>query len=182
MFPQRLKEEREKRGYSMERLADMYNLKFDGRLNKSTISRYENGKQEPMISVVMNFASLFGVSMDYMSGKTAESTKITSFNQKPHIEKYNNLNDDNQKTVNNLIDDLSEKQKTQKARDDKFEAALQELEEKTQRQALLIAYGGKKKIHEFTEEELANLDKLLEEYKSPNSPKWFLSNVVETLK
>ena len=151
MFPQRLKEEREKRGYTMEELADSYNLKFDGRLNKSTISRYENGKQEPMISVVINFASLFGVSMDYMSGKTDISNTI-SFSKEPHIEKYNNLSSNNQQTVNNLIDDLQE-----------LEQLRQDAKKKATNQTMLAAFGGDNKIHESDDDELERIRKAKEE-------------------
>lgn len=40
--------------------------------NKSTISRYENGLQEPIITVVSNFARLFDVSSDYLLGNVSE--------------------------------------------------------------------------------------------------------------
>lgn len=59
-------------GYSLEGLAKTYNERFGGRLNKSTISRYENGLQEPIITVVSNFARLFDVSSDYLLGNVSE--------------------------------------------------------------------------------------------------------------
>ena len=59
-------------GYSLESLAKTYNDRFGGRLNKSTISRYENGLQEPIITVVSNFARLFDVSSDYLLGNVSE--------------------------------------------------------------------------------------------------------------
>jgi repressor LexA len=50
----------------MDKLIEIYNERFNGRMNKSTISRYENELQEPMVSVVKNFAEIFGVSTDYL--------------------------------------------------------------------------------------------------------------------
>lgn len=68
MFGERLHELRTEHGYSMDYLADIYNKKYNGKLNKSTISRYENGLQEPMLFVVNNLADLFSVSVDYLTG------------------------------------------------------------------------------------------------------------------
>lgn len=66
MFGEKLKELRTSSRYSMDTLAELYNTRFDGKMNKSTISRYENGLQEPMYTVVKNLAELFGVSTDYL--------------------------------------------------------------------------------------------------------------------
>lgn len=72
MFKHKLKELRKSHGYTMDELATLYNNKFGGKLNKSTISRYENGLQEPLITVVKNFAQLFNVSLDYLIDETPE--------------------------------------------------------------------------------------------------------------
>lgn len=69
MFGDRLRELRTGHGYTMDYLAELYNKKYNGKLNKSTISRYENGLQEPMLFVVNNLAELFSVSVDYLTGK-----------------------------------------------------------------------------------------------------------------
>lgn len=68
MFGKRLKELRERNNFSMDKLVDIYNMKFNGKMNKSTLSRYENNLQEPMYTVVVNLAEIFGVSVDYLSG------------------------------------------------------------------------------------------------------------------
>lgn len=68
MFKNKLRELRKRNGYSMDKLAELYNAKFDGKLNKSTISRYENGLQEPIFTVVKNLAELFSVTTDYLTG------------------------------------------------------------------------------------------------------------------
>lgn len=66
MFGAKLKELRKSKGYSMDNLIELYNKRFNGHLNKSTISRYENNLQIPMFTVVKNMAELFGVTTDYL--------------------------------------------------------------------------------------------------------------------
>lgn len=83
MFKKRLKELRERNSYSMDKLIEVYNAKFNGKMNKSTLSRYENGLQEPMYTVVVNLAKLFGVSVDYLSGAKESIFSISGIN---HIE------------------------------------------------------------------------------------------------
>lgn len=48
----------------MNELIEIYNNRFNGKMNKSTLSRYENNLQEPMITVVRNLAQIFNVSVD----------------------------------------------------------------------------------------------------------------------
>ncbi len=64
MFKNSLRQLRESKGYSMEELARLYNSTYNAKMNKSTLSRYENGLQEPMYSTASNLAKLFGVSVD----------------------------------------------------------------------------------------------------------------------
>lgn len=70
MFGERLKEIRKKQGYTLERLAELYNNTYQAGLNKGTLSKYENNKQEPMISVVDNLATILNVPTDYLLGRT----------------------------------------------------------------------------------------------------------------
>lgn len=70
MFGERLKEIRKMRGYTLEALAETYNKTFHSGLNKGTLSKYENNKQEPMISVVYNLATILNVQTDYLLCKT----------------------------------------------------------------------------------------------------------------
>ncbi len=67
-FSERIKELRETHGYSMDKLVELYNSHYSAKMNKSTLSRYENGLQDPVYTVVVNFANFFNVSVDYMSG------------------------------------------------------------------------------------------------------------------
>ena len=66
MFGKRLKEARLAKGLTLDELATKYNERFDGGLNKGTLSKYENDKQEPMINVVNNLSIFLDVSVDYL--------------------------------------------------------------------------------------------------------------------
>ncbi len=60
----RLKELREKRGMSQVRLA------IELGLNQNTISRYESGAREADYRTLIAIADYFGVSLDYLLGRT----------------------------------------------------------------------------------------------------------------
>lgn len=68
MFGERLRFLREKNGLTMDRLAELYNEKYNGKMNKGSLCRYEKGTQEPMYSVVVNLADFFSTTVDYLSG------------------------------------------------------------------------------------------------------------------
>ena len=85
MFGDNLKRLRKNCDMSMEDLAKLYNMKYNGRLNKSTISRYENGLQEPMISVAKNLADFFNVPVDILTGGERNSIEETACRPYPVI-------------------------------------------------------------------------------------------------
>lgn len=60
-FGRKLREYRESSSLTVEEFCNQFNVRFDGRMNKSTVSRYENGLQEPMISTVKKIAAFFSV-------------------------------------------------------------------------------------------------------------------------
>ena len=78
MFGRRLRKLREENGLTLDSLAAEYNRRFFGGLNKGTLSKYENGKQEPMITVVRNLAEYFNVSVDYLTGNSDTKTSEES--------------------------------------------------------------------------------------------------------
>lgn len=76
LFGKRLRELRESKGLSMDRLTELYNAKYNAKMNKSTLSRYENELQTPIYTVAVNLADFFDVSIDYLLGR--EQTKSSS--------------------------------------------------------------------------------------------------------
>ena len=86
IFGKNLRRLRKERDLSMDAFCDQFNKKFDASLNKSTVSRYENGEQEPMISTVSQIANFFNVEQNYLVGAA---------NWRPDIlEDYNNARTD----------------------------------------------------------------------------------------
>ncbi|MDY3030528.1 MAG: helix-turn-helix transcriptional regulator [Clostridia bacterium] len=74
MFSENLKIARKRKDYTLEQLAKEYNHRFGGGMSKGTLSKYENGKQEPMITVVINLADLLGVSVDFLVNTVSDNT------------------------------------------------------------------------------------------------------------
>lgn len=58
----RFKKLRESKGYSLDKLADIFHV------SKSTLSRIENDLREPKQSLLENYAKFFNVTIDYLSG------------------------------------------------------------------------------------------------------------------
>lgn len=69
-FGDKLKECRQAKNMTLEELALKYNRRFDGSLSKGTLSKYENNKQEPLVSVVSNLTELLDISSDYLLGRS----------------------------------------------------------------------------------------------------------------
>ncbi len=61
-FPERIKDLRDEKGISQERLADELGV------SHGTISLWETGKREPKLSNLILLAEYFGVSIDYLAG------------------------------------------------------------------------------------------------------------------
>lgn len=69
-FGKRLRSLRAERGYFMDTFCEKYNESTNQRLSKSTVSRWENNTQEPMLSTVASIADFFGVSSLWLLGET----------------------------------------------------------------------------------------------------------------
>ena len=67
----RLKELRKEKGYTLEQMAQDLNT------TKVTLSRYENGTREPKSETLNQLSDYFNVSIDYLFGKTDESSVPT---------------------------------------------------------------------------------------------------------
>lgn len=71
-FGRRLRILRIERGLSMDAFCDKYNAASKQRLSKSTVSRWENNIQEPLVSTVAAVASFFGVSPLWLLGESED--------------------------------------------------------------------------------------------------------------
>ena len=63
----RLRELREKHGYTQLKVA------LDLNLNQNSVSRYESGMREAGYALLIQFADYYGVSIDYILGRTNNS-------------------------------------------------------------------------------------------------------------
>lgn len=92
IFSIRLKMLRKEHNISAEELANKLNI------NKSTISRYETGKTEPYLPLVIKIANYFNVSIDWLSGITdIRNWKQTSTSE--IIDNYISLSDEKKKEL-----------------------------------------------------------------------------------
>ena len=66
----RLRELRLLNGYTQQFLADFLDIK------RPTYTRYESGSNEPDISTLLKLCDLYGVSMDYLLGKTQKDKPV----------------------------------------------------------------------------------------------------------
>lgn len=71
-FGSRLRQLRVERGLSMDSFCEQYNEAKGQHLSKSTVSRWENNTQEPMVSTIASIASFFGVSPLWLMGQQSE--------------------------------------------------------------------------------------------------------------
>ncbi len=89
-FGDKLKECRRAKNMTLEELALKYNRRFDGGLSKGTLSKYENNKQEPLVSVVSNLTEILDISSDYLLGRS----------DNPNIDDFENISAENENVYN----------------------------------------------------------------------------------
>ncbi len=63
----------------MDKFCELYNKRYNGKMNKASLSRYENGLQEPLISTVKNLADMMGITVDELA--TSSPVNMESLSQ-----------------------------------------------------------------------------------------------------
>ena len=63
-FGNNLRNLREDHGLSMDSFCSTFNERYNAKLNKSTVSRYENESQEPALSTAVKIAEYFSIEVD----------------------------------------------------------------------------------------------------------------------
>ena len=86
-FGMRLRQLRSERCLTGTELCEQFNKMFDSKLNASTISRYENFTQEPMLNTVALLARFVGVSPVYLIGQSddREGSKTSADCSEMHL-------------------------------------------------------------------------------------------------
>lgn len=105
-FSRNLRQLREAHGLTVEEFCKQYNARFDGRMNKSTISRYENGLQEPMVSTVKNIATFFSVDPSDLLGYNVPASVVLSPQLKILSDALEQLNDEGREKLLDYAADL----------------------------------------------------------------------------
>lgn len=104
MFSNKLKEIRKLKGLSMDELCDAYNKKFNGKMNKSTLSRYENNLQEPMLTVARNLAEILNVDANFLfQDEVKDCGNEKDGIEQEHIKKYRTLDEKGKHTVDTVL-------------------------------------------------------------------------------
>lgn len=75
----RIKQLRKQMHLTQEELADQLNERFGLSINKSMISKWENGKGDPYLSYAKYLAFHFGVNLDYLVGLTDKRSFVYYF-------------------------------------------------------------------------------------------------------
>ena len=68
----RIRQLRKDAGLSLQEIAERLNRDFNANANKGMISKYENGIHEPSAVTVYCLSRIFGVSAEYLSGRSDE--------------------------------------------------------------------------------------------------------------
>ncbi|MBU3205605.1 helix-turn-helix domain-containing protein [Clostridium algidicarnis] len=110
-----LKELREAKGVSMDKMCEDLSKLYGVSLAKSTISKWENGKAEPTLAYARILSKYFDVTLDYIIGVSNEKQKPKKQNQietiAAHFEGEEFTEDDKEDIENFIKYVLSKKKK-----------------------------------------------------------------------
>ncbi|MFC3883788.1 helix-turn-helix domain-containing protein [Bacillus songklensis] len=104
-----LKNLRTSKKLSIDQLVKQINEKYNMKISKSMISRYENDEAEPKMNMVRIFADFFDASPEYIMGLEESDKKSVSKNSKAietiaaHLDEKN-ITDEKMKNIIKYID------------------------------------------------------------------------------
>lgn len=114
IFGKKLNELRKAKGLTQQELVDVVNAKYGTAINRTTISKWENGTQEASMSFVLIFADFFGVSLDYINGEEKKVPAEAGTKARKLIEMYGKLNPHNQALLESLLESMLVQQEKDK--------------------------------------------------------------------
>lgn len=121
----RFKELRKQRKLTQEELISQFNERYGKQYTASSISMFENNKRIPETQALMDFADFYGVSVDYLLGRTDIPEPLPPYinknltppqvtpqvipdiltpDERECIRKYRALTDDQRGAIKNQID------------------------------------------------------------------------------
>ena len=102
-----IKKLREEKNISMDKMCDDFNKKYNAKIVKSTISKWENNKAEPSLSNARYLSDYFNVTLDCILGLEEYETPLTT-DENNLLKNYNKLNDLGKQEANKRIEELTE--------------------------------------------------------------------------
>lgn len=102
-----IKKLREEKNVSMDKMCDDFNKKYNAKIVKSTISKWENNKAEPSLSNARYLSDYFNVTLDCILGLEEYESSLTKDENKL-LSDYNKLNDIGKKEANKRVAELTE--------------------------------------------------------------------------
>lgn len=103
---ERLKGTRKKYGYTQQNVADILGIK------RATYAKYENGQSVPPIAVFIRLATLYGVNVDYLSGRETNVRNVladSSDEEENRIKFFNfflSMSDEQKNSTLNYMEEL----------------------------------------------------------------------------
>jgi len=107
-FHEKLVKMRKERGWAQAGLAERVGVHI------AHLSRLENDKSQPSVEMLRKIAKAFGVTMDYLMNDEVEELAPVSVKDKSlseHMELLEQLDENDRKTVINVIDSILTKKK-----------------------------------------------------------------------
>lgn len=111
MWTLRLKELRETTGLSARKFAEELGIPY------TTYYGYETGAREPGSDFLIKVAERFGVSVDYIIGRSCNDSFLSP-SELEHIKKYRRIDSDGKKTVDMVLDQLVQKAEAESSQSD----------------------------------------------------------------
>ncbi|HEM9532901.1 TPA: helix-turn-helix transcriptional regulator [Streptococcus agalactiae] len=102
-FPQKLREERKKRGFTQQEVADKIGI------NRGSYSNWENGKREPTLDNIIKLANILDVTVDYLLGRSdnfSNTIVLSKNNMKSFSKRLKELRLEKNQTQRQLADEL----------------------------------------------------------------------------
>lgn len=110
-FGERFKQLREEKKLTQDELVTKFNKVYFTSFNKSTISQYENNKRKPETNILENWADFFGISTDYLLGRSPVVSYTTTSKVKKIIKAYESLPKEAQEHIDSYIEFLVDRYK-----------------------------------------------------------------------
>lgn len=102
-FPQKLREERKKRGYTQEEMAKLLAI------GQSAYAKWENGRTEPTLDNIIKLANILDVTVDYLLGRSdnfSNTIVLSKNNMKSFSKRLKELRLEKNQTQQEVADEL----------------------------------------------------------------------------